>query len=1040
MSSKTNFVVSIANAARTVATESGLSYELMLAQAVQETGWGTKVLPNTNNIFNIKADSSWTGETKTFQVPEYINGHWITVNATFRVYPSVEAALRDRVKFLQDNPRYADLFKPENLGDLQKEATILQKAGYATDPTYAAKLKAVFNGKVMQSALHLLDNVSDHIDSTKQKIDSAKITSSPIILDLNNNGVETTGVKQGIYFDHESDGFAEQTGWVSAADGLLVRDINGNGRIDNGSELFGNETLLANGSKATNGFEALKALDSNGDNQINEDDAAFTSLKVWIDADGDGFSQANELQLLATAGIAAIATTYENSDIVDSNGNAHRQLGTYTRTDGSQAAAEDVWFVVDRAYSLATAWAAVPAAIVGLPDLSGYGVVRDLHQAMVLDTSDNLKSLVLAYQAEMDEGQRHSLVNDIIYNWTGANTVAPDSRGSYVDARQLVALEKLLGEDFYQMGWGFNPGDTAGKKISAAYTELSNAVFAQLEAQTQFVDLYAQVRWQWDDATQTLQLDLTSVIAALQTQLTIDPFNGLALLDDFARNLNSLNWTGPSVWQSLNDGLATIGSNVVEVLRLAQLRTLTGTAEANCLNGSAADERLLGFNGDDVLNGQDGNDVLEGGTGQDILEGGAGNDLLKGGSEDDLLDGNSGSDVYLFQAGFGRDHIHQYDSAADSVDIARFADLSSQAVTRIARQGDDLFLDFTTGGRLTVDGYFDSSPRRVDVFEFADGERWDVQVIKERVDTLGTDAVDVLYGYTGAGNRIYGLDGNDELHGNSGNDVLNGGLGDDLLYGQSGDDVLDGGLGNDTLKGGTGNDNYVVDSAGDTVVEASVAGIDTVLSSISYTLPNNVEKLILAADYGSLNGIGNNLANLLVGNDGNNVLNGGDGTDTLVGGGGIDILTGGAGTDTFILNTTIGGTDCVTDFQSGTDLIRINDFASGLVLGNKDGVIDNATVIPGPGGVSVLNELIIVTGNIVGPITTASAAAAIGWATSAYAKGDTSLFVVDNGTDSVLFEFVSSAADEEINDKELILIATLQSTASTVLSDYVFGV
>lgn len=335
MSSKTDFIVSITDAAKTVAAESGLSYELMLAQAAQETGWGAKVLPDTNNIFNIKADGSWTGETKTFQVPEYINDHWVTVDAAFRVYPTAEAALRDRVKFLQDNPRYADLFKPENLGYLQKEATILQKAGYATDPAYAARLKAVFNGKTMQSALHSLDNSSDHIESIKQKVDSAKTTSSPIILDLNNNGVETTNVKQGAYFDHASNGFAEQTGWVGAADGLLVRDINGNERIENGNELFGSETLLANGSKAANGFEALKALDSNGDNQINADDTAFTSLKIWIDADGDGFSQADELLLLATAGVTAIATAYSNSDVVDSNGNAHRQLGTYTRTDGS---------------------------------------------------------------------------------------------------------------------------------------------------------------------------------------------------------------------------------------------------------------------------------------------------------------------------------------------------------------------------------------------------------------------------------------------------------------------------------------------------------------------------------------------------------------------------------------------------------------------------------------------------------------------------------------------------------------------------------
>jgi Ca2+-binding RTX toxin-like protein len=493
-------------------------------------------------------------------------------------------------------------------------------------------------------------------------------------------------------------------------------------------------------------------------------------------------------------------------------------------------------------------------------------------------------------------------------------------------------------------------------------------------------------------------------------------------------------------WQSLVDGLAPANSDAAEVLRRAQLNTLTGQAASDKLDGGSGGDYLLGFGGNDILNGQGGNDVLEGGAGNDSLEGGAGNDFVDGGAGDDLLDGNSGSDVYLFQTGFGQDHVHQYDSATDAVDTARFADLSSQAVARITRQGDDLSLDFLSGDRLTVDGYFESAPRRVDVFEFADGGRWDVLAIKERANTLGTAAADVLYGYTGAGNRIYGLDGNDELHGNSGNDVLNGGLGDDLLYGQSGDDLLDGGEGNDTLKGGTGNDSYIVDSTGDTVAEASGAGTDTVLSSVSYTLPANIENLTLAADAGNLDGTGNSLTNLLVGNDGNNVLNGGAGTDTLTGGGGADLLTGGVDADTFKLAAATDGADLITDFLSGTDLIRINDLASGLGLGNQDGVIDNATTIPGPGGFSPSNELVIVTGNIVGPITATSAAASIGSATNAYTEGYVGLFVVDNGTDSALFKFVSSAADEVVNDTELTLIGMLQGTASTVASDYAFGV
>lgn len=165
MDSKVDFIIKISEAARLASYESGLSFELMLAQAAQETGWGAKVLSGTNNIFNIKADSSWTGARKTFQVPEYVNGHWVTVNADFRVYATLEDAFRDRVSFLQSNPRYANLFSPSVLGDLKAEATALQAAGYATDPGYASALEAVFNGKTMRFALEMLKADLSMVDS-----------------------------------------------------------------------------------------------------------------------------------------------------------------------------------------------------------------------------------------------------------------------------------------------------------------------------------------------------------------------------------------------------------------------------------------------------------------------------------------------------------------------------------------------------------------------------------------------------------------------------------------------------------------------------------------------------------------------------------------------------------------------------------------------------------------------------------------------------------------------------------------------------------
>lgn len=125
----------------------------------------------------------------------------------------------------------------------------------------------------------------------------------------------------------------------------------------------------------------------------------------------------------------------------------------------------------------------------------------------------------------------------------------------------------------------------------------------------------------------------------------------------------------------------------------------------------------------------------------------------------------------------------------------------------------------------------------------------------------------------------------------------------DVLIGNGGDDVLDGGLRADRMLGGDGNDSYYVDNRLDQVVEGENHGDDTVYSSISYALSDNVENLELAKHYDpanpdkDLNGMGNLLDNYISGNDGSNVLQGMRGNDGLSGYAGKDTLIGGAGND-----------------------------------------------------------------------------------------------------------------------------------------------
>ncbi|AFY67347.1 calcium-binding protein [Geitlerinema sp. PCC 7407] len=208
---------------------------------------------------------------------------------------------------------------------------------------------------------------------------------------------------------------------------------------------------------------------------------------------------------------------------------------------------------------------------------------------------------------------------------------------------------------------------------------------------------------------------------------------------------------------------------------------------------------------------------------------------------------------------------------------------------------------------------------------------------------LGTSFTDFIYG-RGGSDSLFGLAGNDVIYGDrrppfspynsllvyngiSGNDSLYGGSGLDILYGDEGNDYLDGGTEADTMYGGVGNDTYVVDNVGDRVFEFLNQGIDTVRSSISYTLGSNLENLTLLG--AAITGNGNSLNNVILGNAVSNTLRGYEGNDLIYGFGGNDFIDGGTGADTMY-----GGTendiyyvdnvgDRVFEFlNQGTDTVR----------------------------------------------------------------------------------------------------------------------
>jgi Ca2+-binding RTX toxin-like protein len=186
----------------------------------------------------------------------------------------------------------------------------------------------------------------------------------------------------------------------------------------------------------------------------------------------------------------------------------------------------------------------------------------------------------------------------------------------------------------------------------------------------------------------------------------------------------------------------------------------------------------------------------------------------------------------------------------------------------------------------------------------------------------GGEAADIIHG--GAGDDLIydGGETDDDA------DALFGGGGNDALIAYLGNDLLDGGAGADEMVGGAGNDTYVVDNAGDKVIELADDGVDTVRSFIDYTLPDNVEHLDLVGD-AAISGTGNALANVITGNKAANRIDGAAGDDVLSGGRGKDKVIGGAGADQFVFNVEAKKKDAdkISDFNAGEDLIVLDNAA-----------------------------------------------------------------------------------------------------------------
>jgi Ca2+-binding RTX toxin-like protein len=325
---------------------------------------------------------------------------------------------------------------------------------------------------------------------------------------------------------------------------------------------------------------------------------------------------------------------------------------------------------------------------------------------------------------------------------------------------------------------------------------------------------------------------------------------------------------------------------------------------------SAFNDSLVGGSGDgQQIFGEDGNDTLAFGSGsnQDLL-GGAGNDLYIAGSSSLTLriNDSGGSDTLSFQGVTGGSisaaalglvgGIEAINLAGGgntlNLSASRVLALSDTDVLRVFGSGSDLLVfddaaSWTRGA--TADGFVTFTTGNASVIaaqSLAPAPTGPTTGDEALSGTSGADTIDLLAGndsYLGldGADSILGNDGNDTLSGGDGTDTLNGGAGNDLLQGGNGNDSLSGGEGADTLYGGAGNDFFFVNDPLDQIIETSGGGADTIITSVSMTMPDHVEVLQIAT---GISGI------TITGGAGNDMLIGNGLANTFVGVGGDDVI------------------------------------------------------------------------------------------------------------------------------------------------------
>ncbi|GAB5606502.1 beta strand repeat-containing protein [Sideroxyarcus sp. TK5] len=763
----------------------------------------------------------------------------------------------------------------------------------------------------------------------------------PLTLDLNSNGLETLPINatSPVYFDLTGEGVQSSVGWVAPSDGFLTLDRNGDGLINDGTELFGDATpayeagtTTPTTGKTADGFAALAQEDTNGDGVVNSADANFANLRIWQDLNQDGVSQTNELKTLSELGIESFNVANVAHSQLLANGNQIADTGTYTKTDGTTGTAgvtagmADVNLAVDTFHRTFADTIPLTPQTETLPDMQGSGAVRDLREAASIQTAEGvtLATALAQFSASTTRNEQRAQLDTLITDWaatSGFEDMATQAaaHGYTLTSNlgpewqhKLHVLETFNGRSFYSMPWDNTNAQSGVTGMSVSGNHITISMNS-----TQLALL--------DRAYTALK---ESVYDALIPQTRLKPY-----LEDISLALDAE------------------GNFSLDFAALEARLNATQTGNINTAVGDLMDmRRLMG-------------DTLEG-AGWDSLE------LLT----------NWAAELGNFESEFA----HPVPPDAGNIGVTPEAQQQYDALY----QEYQALLARNEVRRAVADTLAEFGFQHQTMLG---GGNFGSYYYTTRSDFGGLQ--------TGSGNLSGFASYNDLLVGQAADDTITGGAGNDWLLGGDGNDTLIGGTGNDLLHGGAGNDTYVFNAGdgADTILETQGdAGVDTLHfgagTALTNQLPITVGDINIAMEgdalvFRHINGRdsitvahwfssdknkldtvtfadgrsfdlttlqlgsidadvltalattpgGVPINKVLVGGAGNDTLIGGEGNDWLLGGTGADTLSGGLGNDTYSVDS---AADVVVENAGeGVDVVEAS---ASYTLGDN---IENLTLV-----------------------------------------------------------------------------------------------